>query len=225
MKLVRKSHAWKWVVLFSIVALFMAYIVIQYLIYSPQDAGAVQSKLKDPRFPYHPWVYLLYLHIAGGSIAFITGPFQFLRKPVGKKAGLHRKLGYGYVGSIAAASVAGAYLSFYATGGPIAGLGFFSLDIAWVVTTAAAMQKVLQKKFIEHQEWMLRSYSVTFAFVSFRVLSVLMMLLGHIPIQSAAPICAWLCWILNLCFTEWMIYRNRKAKSVKKPAGSHGHAS
>lgn len=205
----------KWGLLFTVVFLFMAYIVIQYLIYSPKEAGAVSSKLKDAAFPYKPWVYILYLHIAGGSIAFVTGPFQFFRKPVGKKAKWHRKIGYAYVCSIIAASVAGAYLSYYATGGPIAGFGFLALDIAWLATTIIAMRKVLQKKFIDHQEWMLRSYAVTFAFVSFRVLSVLLLLFAHMPIQSAAKICAWLCWILNLGAAEWMIYRRKKPKSNK----------
>jgi hypothetical protein len=216
MKFLRSAKTWKWGLLFSIIFLFMAYIIIQYLIYSPKDAGLVSSKLKDAAFPYKPWVYILYLHIAGGSIAFVTGPFQFFRKPVGKKAGLHRKIGYAYVCSIIVASFAGAYLSYYATGGPIAGFGFLGLDIIWILVTVIALRKVFQKKFIEHQEWMLRSYAVTFAFVTFRILSILCMLIAHMPIQSATKICSWLCWILNLGIAEWMIYRKKKAKTAVK---------
>jgi uncharacterized membrane protein len=113
----------------AVVALFMFYVIVQYVIYSPREAGAVSSKLTDALFPYRPWVYFLYGHIAAGSAAFIIGPFQLMRKPAGGHAKLHRRLGYLYVAAIAVGGICGAYLSYFATGGPMAGLGFLALDL------------------------------------------------------------------------------------------------
>jgi hypothetical protein len=203
----RKSAKWKWIILFTFVTLFMLYILIQYVVFSPKDAGIVQGKLQQTDFPYTPWIYFLCVHIAAGSVALVTGPFQFLKRPTGKAASLHRKLGYSYAAAIAAGGLSGMYLSYYATGGPATGLGFLMLDLCWLVSTSIAMQKIFQKKFIEHQNWMLRSYAVTLAFVSFRVLLIPIKLLGHLHIESAMSIAAWLCWIVNLGIAERMIRR------------------
>ncbi len=44
----------------------------------------------------------------------------------------HRLMGYVYVISISASGIVGLYLSLFATGGWVAGLGFFGLDVLWV---------------------------------------------------------------------------------------------
>lgn len=200
-----------WITLFVTVFLFIAYVVIQYFFVSPKESGVVQGKLATPDFPYKPWVGVLYVHIVAGCTAFIIGPFQFFKKPVGKMAAHHRKLGYIYVLSILIAGLAGMYLCWFATAGIISGLGFFMLDLFWLLTTGIALRKVLQKKFISHQRWMIRSYAVTFAFVTFRLYLLPFTLLFDLSIQSAIQIASWLCWVTNLLLIELYLRR----KSVK----------
>jgi hypothetical protein len=208
----RKAGRWLWALLFLAVFLFMAYIIIQYLLYSPKDAGAVSSKLKDAAFPYKPWVYILYVHILAGSTAFVTGPFQFLKTPAGKRAKLHRRLGYVYVGAIVPASLSGAYLSYYATGGPVAGFGFLTLDILWLSFTLIAIRKVFQKKFVSHQLWMIRSYAITFVFVTFRILLLPLTLIGQLSAPAAIPYSVWASLMLNLAVAQWIIRRKGVSK-------------
>ncbi|WP_413300007.1 DUF2306 domain-containing protein [Bacillus sp. 1P10SD] len=196
-----------WITLFVMVFLFIAYVLIQYFIVSPKESGVVQGKLATPHFPYRPWIGVLYVHIVAGCTAFIIGPFQFFKKPVGKGASLHRKLGYIYVLSILFAGVAGMYLCWYATGGIISGLGFFMLDLLWLVTTGIALRMVLQKKFAAHRRWMIRSYAVTFAFVTFRLYLLPFTLLLNLSIQTAIQMSSWLCWITNLLLIELLLRR------------------
>lgn len=201
-----------WISLFVTVFLFIAYVVIQYFFVSPKESGVVQGKLATPHFPYKPWIGFLYVHIVAGCTAFIIGPFQFLKRPVGKGAARHRKLGYIYVLSIVLAGLAGMYLCWFATGGIISGLGFFMLDLLWLVTTGMALRKVLQKKFTAHRQWMIRSYAVTFAFVTFRLYLLPFTLLFGLSIQTAIQIASWLCWITNLLLIELYL----RKKSVNK---------
>jgi Predicted membrane protein (DUF2306) len=44
----------------------------------------------------------------------------------------------------------------------------FMLCVAWVVTTGMALYAIRERRIEQHREWMLRSYTVTFAFVTYR---------------------------------------------------------
>ncbi|WP_433744416.1 DUF2306 domain-containing protein [Falsibacillus pallidus] len=215
-----KKSKWSltgWTALFFILFLFLGYIVIQYVVLDPKTAGAVDGKMQLPNFPFKPWLVILYVHIIFGTIGLLTGPFQFLRRPTGKNAGGHRKLGYIYVTSIGLAGMVGLYLSWYASGGIAAKTGFFMLDVCWLATTSVAMMRIFQKKFSLHQQWMIRSYAVTLAFASFRLYLLPFTMFFHLDIQSAMGISSWLCWITNLAVVEWYFFRKKKKKSI--PSG------
>jgi hypothetical protein len=200
-----------WTLLFTVIILFTAYIVIQYILVNPRLAGVVNAKLNTPEFPFKPWILVLYIHIFTGSLAFIVGPFQFLRKPVGKRAGRHRIFGYVYVLSIALAGMAGMYLSWFATGGIVSGLGFFMLDLLWLSTTTIALVKVLRKKFTSHRQWMIRSYAITLAFVTFRLYLIPFVVLFRMSMDHSINIASWLSWITNLIVIElYFKYRSLK---------------
>ena len=67
-------------------------------------------------------------------------------------------------------------------------VGLFGLAVAWVTTTGMAYASIIRRKFLMHKEWMIRSYIVTFAFVTFRIFS------DYVPYQS---------W--NLDYAQYMI--------------------
>ncbi|WML56137.1 DUF2306 domain-containing protein [Neobacillus sp. PS2-9] len=73
----------------------------------------------------------------------------------------------------------------FATGEIISGLGFFMLELLWLVTTGIALRKVLQKNFAAHRHLMIRSYAVTFAFVTFRL--YLLPFTLHLTSRSKRP--------------------------------------
>ncbi|WP_433749187.1 DUF2306 domain-containing protein [Paenibacillus amylolyticus] len=184
------------------------YAIVQYGVLKASDAGLVSFKLQKPNFELKPWIYVLYIHIVTAIFALIIGPFQLFMKPTNDRKRWHHLLGYGYVLSITVSGIVSVYLSLFATGGWIAGLGFMSLDVLWVATTLIATRKIMAKDIQAHKAWMLRSYALTFAAVTLRIwLAPLNLLLGDF--EAAFRVVAWVCWIPNLLVIEAVISRMR----------------
>lgn len=187
------------------------YAIVQYGVIGAGHAGLVSFKLQKPDFELEPWVYVLYAHIVTATFALVVGPFQLFLKPKEGRRRWHRRLGYGYVLSITVSGIVNVYLSLFATGGWISGLGFISLDVLWVGTTLIAVRKMIGKDVQAHKEWMLRSYALTFSAVTLRIfLAPLAILLGDF--EAAFRVVAWLCWIPNLLVIEAVIARMRVRK-------------
>src|SRR4051794_8158108 len=106
---------------------------------------------------------LLLLHISGGAVALLTGPFQFWEELRIKRRSLHRGMGKAYVLAIAMSAPCASYLSLttaYAVSRPYA----FALHVwvsVWMLSTGLAYRYARQRKFKLHKEWMVRSYLVT----------------------------------------------------------------
>jgi hypothetical protein len=151
----------------------------------------------------------LFMHIGGGMIALLVGPGQLWLGHKNRRIDVHRKLGLVYMGSIAVSVTAAFYLSTHTTLGWVFGAGLFGLAVAWIVTTGLAFAAVRRGLLHQHQEWMIRSYVVTFAFVFFRILAGVLQVtgVGSLPEQLAAA--SWFCWAAPLLVTE-AILQGRK---------------
>lgn len=188
--------------------LIAGYAIVQYGFLEAGNAGLVSFKLQKPDFELQPWIYVLYAHIVTAVFALVIGPFQLFIKPTHARKRWHRLMGYGYVFSIIVSGIVNVYLSLFATGGWVSGLGFMSLDVLWVATTLIATRKIIAKDVQAHRTWMLRSYALTFSAVTLRILlAPLAFLLGDF--EAAFRIVAWACWIPNLLVMEAVIYRMR----------------
>lgn len=219
------------IIVFTLAFAISAYALIQYGLFSAKDAGLVSIKLRKPDFSLEPWVYVLYAHIITAVAALAIGPLQLFLKPVGmKRVKRHRMLGYVYVISVTISGLVSVYLSLYATGGWMAGLGFLSLDVLWVATTWISVNKIIRDRHIRaHKEWMLRSYALTFAAVTLRIWLPIMLFVFNGSFVPAYQVVAWLCWIPNLLLIEAFIRLGRKRNSSNdsnRPAtGVYNHTS
>jgi uncharacterized membrane protein YfcA len=81
---------------------------------------------------------------------------------------VHRKLGLIYMAGMAIGSIGAVGLALQTDGGLIFGSGLFFLAVAWVTTTTLAYAAIRKGLIDQHREWTIRSYVVTFAFVTFR---------------------------------------------------------
>jgi hypothetical protein len=171
------------------------------LIGSEQTA---RQTLEQFQFAYWPRRGWLLVHIFGGVIALMSGPVQLWLGLHRMKMDLHRKLGLLYAAGITIGSISAIGLAFQTEGGPIFGSGLFFLALAWVSTTGFAFAAIRKRRIELHREWTIRSYVVTFAFVTFRIGQVAMVGAG-IPLLTAIGIMAWACWSVPLLVAELVI--------------------
>ena len=112
--------------------------------------------------------HLLIPHTLCGVIALQAGPMQFSSRLRQRHLKFHRVLGRIYVGCVFIGSFTGIAL---ASGRP--GLPGTSMQAAaWIACTTAAFITARNRQIVHHRQWMIRSYAVTFTFVSSRVLNL-----------------------------------------------------
>lgn len=99
----------------------------------------------DSRISLQHVAGLFFVHIATGSIALLTGPFQFLRSSR-KVISVHRIMGRIYGISIFVSVPAGIYLALYTTGGLASSIGFIVLDVAWFMTAFLGLKRIREKR-------------------------------------------------------------------------------
>ncbi|MDR4947012.1 DUF2306 domain-containing protein [Neobacillus cucumis] len=202
-------------VIYGLAYLFTLYIVIQYIIYKPSQAGVVSSKLEDPNFPYAIWKLFFFPHIILGILALLIGAYQLTnRSRLNRER--HRLLGRIYGFAILINVLLVPYIAMYATGGIPSTIAFLVLDIFWLMTTATAIIYIRRKNITRHREWILRSYAVTFVFVTFRIFLLMIQFSTHASFSVAFPLAVYLSIVFNLFITQIYLNKRTSGSSVKK---------
>ena len=111
---------------------------------------------------------LLIPHAIAGTFALLIGPVNFSSRIRERFRKLHRSLGKLYMISVLVGAATGIALASGRPGLP----GTAMQATAWIVCTTAAFITARNRHFIQHRQWMTRSYAVTFTFVSSRVLNL-----------------------------------------------------
>src|SRR5262249_144890 len=112
-------------------------------------------------------------------------------------------------------SSAAIYLATHTDGGWMFGSGLFGLAVAWFVTTGFAYVAIRKFDIDQHKEWMIRSYVVMFAFVTFRALYASLQAAHVGTMQEQLGVSSWFCWAVPLLITE-AVLQGRKV--VGRPA-------
>lgn len=147
------------------------------------------------------------LHIFGGGICLLIGWIQFIEKFRNTYLYVHRAIGKTYVLASLLSGIGGFYIAFYATGGIVSEFGFGTLAVLWLFTTSKAYMAIRHGRVQIHRAWMIRSYALTFAAVTLRIWVPLAQFGLHLDFIAAYQVIAWLCWVPNLIFAEWMVKR------------------
>ena len=159
------------------------------------------------------WRTAFYIHIAGGILCLLTGPFQFLKNFRKKHIRIHRTFGKIYITSILfLAGPSGLFMAFFAEGGLPSGMGFALLSAAWMWTTFKALDEVRKGNISSHKNWMTRSMALTLSAVTLRIwVPVLTWVFGFDHFLTVTGT-AWLSWIPNLFAAELLIVSASKTK-------------
>jgi hypothetical protein len=168
------------------------------------------------------WRPTFYIHVISGMLVILVGPFQFLKSFRNKYLNWHKLGGKIYAYSILLlAAPTGLIMAFYAEGGVWSTVAFSIMSILWFVTTLMAVIKIKQRKIEEHKMWMMRSYALSFAAVTLRLLVPLFSLFIFDNEDLITVSTAWLSWMLNLLVAEGMIFaiqqKHKRAAYAQNP--------
>lgn len=145
------------------------------------------------------WTYFsaFYLHVAMGSFALLTGPFQFIKKLRVKSPRFHIALGKAYILACLIAGFAGLFVGFYANGGLVGRVGFILAAICWIWCTRQAYVFAKRRAFKLHRQWVTMSFAMTFAAVTLRAWIGVWLTFG-LEYELTYQIVAWLSWVPNV---------------------------
>jgi uncharacterized membrane protein YozB (DUF420 family) len=159
-------------------------------------------------------------HLAGGALAVCAGLVQIWLGLTGRTAGLHRILGKVYAAGVLTGSLGGLSMAFRVPGHLDYASGLGMLAIAWLLTTGMALYAIRRRDFAQHRAFMLRSYTVTFAFVTFRLFSQWLHRFIAVPDDEIADqidtLMAWACWAVPLLLVEPLIQLHAMRQGARR---------
>lgn len=199
------------IVLLVGIAFVLKYVFHYYLHYS--EAGFTAAGTSN-YWRMRAW---LLLHITSGMVALLTGPRQFSQRLRKRYLQVHRISGRVYVIAVVCGSAAALRLAIGTTFGKAWGFGLAALALAWFTCTAMAYYAIRQRQIPIHREWMVRSYVVTFAFVTFRVFNDYPPMMTWLPDADRANVLIWACWALPLLATEVILQLVRMQRTAPGP--------
>lgn len=198
----RPAGGWGTLVTIPLVALvalgFFVTAALPYLLLDP----AVLARYE----PRRAW---LLVHVAAGGVALLTGPAQLWLGLRDRAMHAHRRLGAIYTMAVGSGSAAAFYLAANTNLGWGFGTGITGLGIAWLVTTGLAIAAIRRGLIEQHKEWMIRSYVVTFAFVTFRGTWTALQAAGVGTLAEQLAVCSWVCWAGPLLVLEAVLQGRR----------------
>lgn len=163
--------------------------------------------LKKQDVVFNPfWRTAFYIHISGGMLAVLSGPFQFLKILRQRYLRFHRFSGKIYLVSILLlAGPSGQFMAFYAEGGPFSTLGFLVMALLWLFTTWMALISIRKRAIQAHRDWMVRSFALTLAAVTLRLWVPFASYGLHIDQDFVIESSAWVSWVPNLIVAELLV--------------------
>ncbi len=182
-----------------------------------RDAGFLQ--IKQQYLGIMHWEVAFWIHVFTSMLPLLAGLTQFAPSILKKWPAIHRSMGRVYVITVCfITGPASLIMACYANGGITSRLAFGTLALLWLGTTAMGWRTVLQRKWTEHREWMMRSYALTLSAITLRAWKYLIIYAFEPPPMDVYRVVAWLGFVPNLLIAEWLIRRSRqyRADSLRK---------
>ena len=192
------------------IAFILEYVFRYYLRYS--EAAFTDPVHGAPNYwAMRGW---LLMHMTGGMVALLTGPWQFWTGFRARYVRLHRWTGRLFLSGVAVGCAGAIRMILGTTFGWAYGFGLAGLAAAWATTAGMAYYAILSGRIQIHKEWMARAYAVTFSFVTFRVLNDYFPGPRLQPDQDRALTFLWAGWALPLLVTEVILQLRRMRSTV-----------
>jgi uncharacterized membrane protein len=154
---------------------------------------------------YAPRREWLMAHVAAGIAALLLGPAQLWLGLNHRTKKVHRIAGIAYVAAVAVSGTAAFYLASHTDFGWVFGMGLSTMAGTWMLATSLAILAIISQKVQQHREWMIRSYVLTFAFVTIRVAEAILDVFKGGSLVDRMTAAAWLGWTIPLVVTEALL--------------------
>lgn len=163
------------------------------------------------------WRLAFQVHVITSSLVLLAGFTQFFQPIRQHYPRLHRYSGWLYIlATLGFALPSGFILAVSANGGLSTQICFVILGITWGISTLFALYFALQRQWIKHRNWMIRSFALALSALSLRTWKLFLYelqpywdWLSPIHIYQLE---SWLGWTINLLIAEMIIYRLRLKK-------------
>ena len=191
----------------------MARISIAYMPYNT-DVGFL--RIKQDYIDIDFWRTAFFVHVYMSIWVLLAGFTQFSENIRTLRPRLHRIFGYIYaVDVLLITGPAGLIMGFYANGGPTSKISFVTLAIGWITFTAIAVLKARNGDFVGHRDFMIRSYALTLSALTLRAWKYGINNTFDFPPMDVYRAVAWLGWVPNILFAEFLIWRNKRGMGKK----------
>jgi hypothetical protein len=171
-------------------------------------------KFKQAYIHIIPWKIAFYTHVFSVILVLLAGFTQFSSHVLKKHKNIHRLMGRIYAYDILFINFpATMIMAVYANGQLPGKTAFVVLDCLWFWFTLKAVIEIRKKNIIAHKENMIRSYALTLSAVMLRTWKIIILSFVYVDTLHLYMIDAWLGFIPNLLFAEWLIRQKRAKKA------------
>lgn len=179
-------------------------------------------RLKQDVVDYPLWQWTFKIHVATSALVLLAGFTQFTPTLRNHYPIWHRRFGWLYIITVLAlAAPSGFVLALYAAGGTMTQICFVMLTVAWVISTLLALRYAINRRWLLHRDWMIRSFALSLSALSLRSWKVLLYQFtpyaDWLTPKLIYQMEAWLGWVVNLIIAEliiWYLYR-RKSQVIQ----------
>jgi uncharacterized membrane protein len=161
------------------------------------------------------WKAAFYIHVFSSVLALAAGLTQFSDTILKKYRPLHRIVGWVYAVVILIVNFPAAMImAYYANGLLPSKIAFILLDCLWFWFTLKAVMAARNKDLKMHKRFMIRSFALTFSAITLRSWKIILASVFHPDPLTLYMIDAWIGFVPNLLFAEWLIWKTNKKQAI-----------
>lgn len=177
-------------------ATFMVFVIPVFYILLTLSVMILNQELASPFFNI-PVLdnFLLFLHVILSIPPIMLGPWMFNTALRNEKPDLHRQLGKLYVFGCLLGAVTVFPLAVNNRIGIEPKIGFGVMAVLWGTISYFAYSAAINKDFVAHRRWMMRSFAMTFAFVHVNLTYKFLLpyeLLSHAGVKVFQSMISWM---------------------------------
>lgn len=210
------TDIFKYLLIYLILCLGTLLMIRNIVAYSSFETNVGFLNVKQDYLPITHWKIAFYIHVFSSIFTLLAGFTQFSGSLLRDHRNVHRIIGKVYVFNILFVNFPSAMImAIYANGFLLSKAAFVILDSLWFWFTLKAFLEIRKKNIQGHREYMIRSFALTCSALALRTWKIILsntLQLDPVTLYTAD---AWLSFVPNLLFAEWLIrFQSKRARPI-----------